>query len=39
MKSAYKNIAVAALSGGLDSCVTAAIANKDDHLALLHINY
>jgi len=39
MKSAYKNIAVAALSGGLDSCVTAAIANKDYRLALLHINY
>lgn len=39
MKSAYKNIAVVALSGGLDSCVTAAIANKDYRLALLHINY
>jgi 7-cyano-7-deazaguanine synthase len=39
MKSVYKNIAVTALSGGLDSCVTAAIANKDYRLALLHINY
>ena len=39
MEKAYKNIAVVALSGGLDSCVTAAIANKDFHLVLLHINY
>ncbi|MBT8382079.1 MAG: 7-cyano-7-deazaguanine synthase QueC [Ignavibacteria bacterium] len=34
-----KNIAVVALSGGLDSCVTAAIANQDYDVALLHINY
>jgi 7-cyano-7-deazaguanine synthase len=39
MESAGKNIAVVALSGGLDSCVTAAIASKDYNLALLHINY
>ncbi len=34
-----KNIAVVALSGGMDSCVTAAIANEKFELALLHINY
>ncbi|MDP4114930.1 MAG: 7-cyano-7-deazaguanine synthase QueC [Bacteroidota bacterium] len=34
-----KKIAVVALSGGLDSCVTAAIANEDYELALLHANY
>ena len=39
MEKAYKNIAVVALSGGLDSCVTAAIANKDYNLTLLHVNY
>jgi len=32
-------IAVAALSGGMDSCVTAAIANQEYELALVHINY
>ena len=34
-----KKLAVVALSGGMDSCVTAAIANQDYNLALLHINY
>ncbi len=34
-----KNIAVVALSGGMDSCVTAAIAAENYDLALLHINY
>lgn len=34
-----KKLAVVALSGGMDSCVTAAIANQDYDLALLHINY
>jgi 7-cyano-7-deazaguanine synthase len=34
-----KQLAVVALSGGLDSCVTAAIANKNYNLALAHINY
>ncbi len=34
-----KNIAVVALSGGMDSCVTAAIANRNFDLALAHINY
>lgn len=31
--------AVVALSGGMDSCVTAAIAAKEYNLALIHINY
>ena len=39
MRNDFKDIAVVALSGGLDSCVTAAIANKNYQLALLHINY
>ena len=34
-----KPLAVVALSGGLDSCVTAAIASKDYELAFAHINY
>jgi 7-cyano-7-deazaguanine synthase len=34
-----KNIAVVAVSGGLDSCLTAAIANKDYELAFAHFNY
>ena len=34
-----EEIAVVALSGGLDSCVTTAIANKEYNLALVHINY
>lgn len=34
-----KKIAVVAVSGGLDSCVTAAIANLDYELAFAHINY
>jgi 7-cyano-7-deazaguanine synthase len=39
MENEKRNIAVVALSGGLDSCVTAAIANEEYKLALLHINY
>ncbi len=39
MEKTNKNIAVVALSGGMDSCVTAAIADLDYKLALLHINY
>jgi 7-cyano-7-deazaguanine synthase len=31
--------AVVALSGGLDSCVTASIAARDYSIALLHVNY
>ena len=34
-----KKLAVVAVSGGLDSCVTAAIANQKYRLALAHINY
>ena len=34
-----KDIAVIAVSGGLDSCVTAAIAKKDFELAFAHFNY
>jgi len=39
MQSTKKNIAVIALSGGMDSCVTTAIANLDYNLAFAHINY
>ena len=39
MKKTGKKIAVAALSGGMDSCVTAAIAFQSYELALLHVNY
>ncbi len=34
-----KKIAVVAVSGGLDSCVTTAIANQEYELAFAHINY
>ncbi len=34
-----RSLAVVAVSGGLDSCVTAAIAKKDNDLALIHFNY
>ncbi len=34
-----KEIAVISVSGGLDSCVTAAIANQNYKLAFLHVNY
>jgi len=39
LKNENKNIAVIALSGGLDSCVTAAIANLDYKPAFAHFNY
>jgi len=39
MQSLKNKIAVIALSGGMDSCVTAAIANLDYELAFAHINY
>ena len=39
MNKKSKNIAVVALSGGLDSCVTAAIANREYELAFAHFNY
>lgn len=34
-----KPIGVVCLSGGMDSCVTAAIAERSHELALLHVNY
>ena len=34
-----KKIAVVALSGGMDSCVTAAIAREDYEIACAHFNY
>ncbi len=34
-----QNKAIIALSGGMDSCVTSAIAAKDYELAFLHVNY
>ncbi|MBI5020665.1 MAG: 7-cyano-7-deazaguanine synthase QueC [Ignavibacteriales bacterium] len=34
-----KEIAVVLVSGGMDSCVTAAIANQDYEMAFLHLNY
>ncbi len=37
--SIRKPLAVVLLSGGMDSCVTAAIAARDHRLALLHTNY
>jgi 7-cyano-7-deazaguanine synthase len=39
LNSNSKNIAVIAVSGGMDSCVTAAIANQKYGLAFAHINY
>ena len=39
MNTKQKNIAVIAVSGGLDSCVTAAIATKDFEPAFAHFNY
>jgi 7-cyano-7-deazaguanine synthase len=39
MEKTKKSIAVVALSGGMDSCVTAAVANESFEMALLHINY
>jgi len=37
--SKNKDLAVVAVSGGMDSCVTAAIANENHRLAFVHINY
>lgn len=39
MSQIKKDIAVVAVSGGMDSCVTAAIANENYVLAFAHINY
>jgi 7-cyano-7-deazaguanine synthase len=32
-------LAIILVSGGMDSCVTAAIANEKYRLAFLHVNY
>jgi 7-cyano-7-deazaguanine synthase len=34
-----KELAIVLISGGMDSCVTAAIAQKEYRLAFLHVNY
>jgi len=34
-----KELAIVLVSGGMDSCVTAAIAHKQYRLAFLHVNY
>jgi 7-cyano-7-deazaguanine synthase len=34
-----RELAIILLSGGMDSCVTAAIAHTDHRLAFLHVNY
>ena len=34
-----KELAIVLVSGGMDSCVTAAIANTEYRLAFLHVNY
>lgn len=34
-----KELAIVLVSGGMDSCVTAAIASRTHRLALLHVNY
>ena len=39
MNNKEKDIAVIAVSGGLDSCVTGAIAKQDYELAFAHFNY
>ena len=37
--AAAKPLTIALVSGGLDSCVSAAIAGETDDLALLHVSY
>ena len=39
MNSSRKEFVVVAVSGGMDSCVTASIANENYELAFAHINY
>jgi len=34
-----RELAVVLVSGGMDSCVTAAVANEEYRLAFLHVNY
>ena len=38
-RAAQLPLAVIALSGGMDSCVTAAIAAQSNRLAVLHVTY
>ena len=39
-EEAQSGLAVCLVSGGMDSCVTAAVANEDaDGLAFLHVSY
>jgi len=38
-KSPNPKLAVVLASGGMDSCVTAAVAARDRQLAMLHISY
>lgn len=37
--SSTRELAVGLISGGMDSCVTAAIADREFDLAFLHVNY
>jgi 7-cyano-7-deazaguanine synthase len=40
IRSKGKQLAVCLVSGGMDSCVTAAIANEEnDEIAFLHVSY
>lgn len=39
LRTTDKPLAVVLASGGMDSCVTAAIANLDHRLAMLHVGY
>ena len=39
MSKNRQNIAVVAVSGGLDSCITTAMAKQDYEIALAHFNY
>lgn len=39
MTNDKKELAVVLVSGGMDSCVTAAIANQNFELSFLHLNY
>ncbi len=38
-QSGFRELAVVLVSGGMDSCVTAAIAAQDHELAFLHVSY
>jgi len=34
-----KDLAIVLVSGGMDSCLTAALAHEEHRLAFLHVNY